>query len=317
MASIPDLVNLLCMEAQKSLSPFGGKHRTILISKDFSNTGDFVFNNLLQSFARKEPLTPILLITMSHDWTNYSSTAAKCGYNLRRLQNGGTIEVVNIMGKFLELIKEDNCESTDLCLFIMNSVEKFMSTHSPDSNGENTTNTKPLVVMIDDLSILLSLGFKLNEIYRLFSSIDKSLRDRSKEIQSNKLSHFIVQTTMTIIDKNKQQQLSTQQSDGDLNYLITNLENMCDLRIYLRPLDTGYSTRVDGTIKILDNRLPATVELPSPSTNESGTLEQKLRSNSTLLFQPKETHGEIGTNKAFFFKLGDRRSRLTSNALIF
>lgn len=307
MANVPDLMSLLCLDAKFSSSPFGGQHRTILISKDFSNSGDFVISNLLQHFSRKEPNTPILLVTMCHDWSNYSARAAKCGFNLRRTQNGGMIEVINLMSEYLSAIKKDSLISLEPCRIISDSVIKFIKTHASEPHSENSgaRMVKPLIIIIDDLSMLLTIGAKPNEIYRLFSSIDKSLRDRSKELQSNFLSHFVVQTMAT--SPNPKQNLAKSCANNDLDYLISNLENLCDLTLILKPLITGYSTRVDGTITIIDNRLAlpnkqAEIATPSLFAGSSFSLGNKV---------------DVGVKKAFFFKLSDRRIRLTSSALIF
>lgn len=293
MASTPDLINLLCLDAQKSLSPFGGKHRTILITKDYSNTGDFVFNSLLNNFVRREPTTSILLITLSHDWSNYSASAAKCGYNMRRTQNGGNVSVLNIMEKYLEVVKEEREEN--FCDFILENVNKFISDNTEEGQ------LKPIAIMLDDLSLLRTLGAKPNQIYSLFYMINGTLRDRSENLQDNKLSYFIVQT-MAAVSSQKRNQQSDVDFDSEFAHTTSNLENLCDLFIILRPLETGYSTRVDGTIKIIDNRLP---------------LSDKSSINTKASLFPSDNLGEVGTKKAYFFKLGDRRARLTSSALIF
>lgn len=312
MATIPDLVTILNLDAQKSVSPFGGKHRTILISKTYSNTGDFVFNNLLHHFVRKEMTTPILLVTLNHDWSNYSSIAAKCGFNLRRTQNSGTIEVLDMMCEWLNAVKEGDTNFNP-CDCIQNYVNSFINLHTPPENvseeneavAETQVSTKPLIVMIDDLSILLSIHPNPNEVFRMFSLINKSLRSRSQDITCGKLSHLIVQTMMT------------SPKDEDLNWRVySNIENLCDLIMILRPLETGHSTRVDGTIKIIDNRRPTEAEASTKSSPSTGmsSLMSTLRLPSTVI---PDGLGDIGTKRALFYKLGDRRVRLTSSALIY
>lgn len=303
MANVPDLLNLLCLDSRQSRSPFGGRHRTILISKDFTNSGDFVFGNLLQHFGRREPNTQILLVTLSHDWTNYSASSAKCGFNLRRSQNMGNIDVLNVMEKFLTNIEDGEC-GFNYCNYIMEQVYNFIQKHTLYKPGETVTKTiKPVTVMIDDLSILLTIGLQLNEIYRLVLSLDKMLRNRSEDLEPDHNGHLVIQTLFT----NLRAKHSKRPNDNNLNHLISNIENICDLCITLKPLDTGHSTRVDGTIKIVDNRLPTR---PSPSSKPRPPLQV-----STSMFP--EMSSDIGSTKAYFFKLGDRRVRLTSSALIF
>lgn len=292
-------MTLLSLDPKMSVSPFGGQHRTILISKDYTNSSDFAYNNLLHYFVRKEPHTPMLLVTLSHEWSNYSASAAKCGYNLRRTQNNGNIQVLNVMSAFMDALKSGD-QTFKPCDFIIGAVANFI--------GQNTGNQtdpdliKPLIIMIDDISLLLSINSKPNEVYQLFSSIDRSLRDRSRRLIKSQSSHFIVQT-MVKNNQTSHEVCRDEEEDCNINYIVANLENLCDISLTLKPLNTGYSTRVDGTIKIVDKRLPVPNQPRGPT----------LGSITTLL---AESAGEIGMKRAFFFKLGDRRVRLTSSALI-
>lgn len=306
MAQVPDLVSLLGLDPRQSRSSFGGQHRSILISKDFNNTGDFVFNNLIQYFSRKEPKTPLLLVTLSQDWTNYSSIAAKCGSNLRRSENMGSIEVLNIMNKFFDSYKKDH-QNFDICSYLNDSVHEFINKHTPN---EPSTGTKPIIIMIDDLSILTAIGCKSEDVYRLSSSLDKNLRKRSAALNTNQSSFFVMQSTVTCMRDNEtswNQQKHSQ--NNNLDYVIANIGNQCDIVIALKPLDTGYSTRVDGTIKIIDNRLPATKPSPAVPTNP----DTMLSLSSMLNLDAK---AQIGLTRSYFYKLSDRRARLTSSALI-
>lgn len=295
MAHIPDLISLLSLDAKYSFSPFGGQHRTILISKDFTNNGDFVINQLLQNFAKSNN---ILFVTLSQEWSNYASIAAKCGSNLRSKNSKGNIDVLNIMEKHLEAIRTGQRFNT--CQLIEQSVMNFIQEQSAKQEGASTevNKIKPIAIIIDDISILLSIGCKHNEVFRLFSSINKAIRNRSKEMKTDCLSHLIIQTLTT----NSRFTQSHNSNCDNLNHLVINIENLCDLSLTLKSLETGYSTRVDGTIKIVDNRLKS-LNVPS---------------SSLLELVPKFTPvSDIGSKKAFFFKVGERRVRLTSSALIF
>lgn len=356
MNHVPDLTSQLNLDAKFSRSPFGGNHRTILITKTFSSTGDFAFNNLLHHFSRKEPKTPILLVTLSQNWANYSASAAKCGHNLRKSTNGGNIEVLNIMDLLYESIKKVDNEPTDASRTrlqmrddrtldgcdlthetIISKIRSFISKHSEPLDqvyGEtcpapsNNTTMKHVIIMIDDLTILRAVGFSECDVYKIFSTLDKELRDRSQKLPETSLSHFIVQATtikagghdMRGVDK-----LLT-------NYSLSNMENLSDLCISLKPLDTGYSPRVDGTVKIIDNRLQAhqrlSTETPPSSSGSSLSKQgdcldatqpapkfQFTPMTSSSLFRGNQA-GDIGAKRAFFYKLGDRRARLTSSALI-
>lgn len=297
----PDLMSLLCLDPKFSQSPFGGNHRTILIQRDFTNSGDFVFNNLLQHFGRREPNTQILLITLGHDWLNYSACAAKCGFNLRRKQNMGNIEVFEVMERFLDDASEGLIGN--YCDYILDQVNKFLDSSSDHLQSEGSDkNQKPIAVMIDDISLLSIIGVQHKDIVKLVSNIDHRLRQRSKSLLPGRLNYLIIQTMFT----NMKAKQTHSPEDNNLNFINTTLENACDLNITLKPLETGHSTRVDGTVKIIDNRLPITAK-------SSGNMST-IRSPISVF---PDSSAEIGSKKAFFYKLSDRRVRLTSSALIF
>uniref|UniRef100_A0A6G1S6L8 Elongator complex protein 6 n=1 Tax=Aceria tosichella TaxID=561515 RepID=A0A6G1S6L8_9ACAR len=304
MSAAPDLMGLLSLDPGLSCSPFGGNHRFILIEKDFSNSGDFVFNSLLQHFGRREPNTQILLVTLSHNWLNYSVGAAKCGFNLRRKQNmAGNIDVLSMMDKYLDDISK-GANETNYCDYILEQVTKFLDNpnNEPTSGQSIARAAKSSVVMIDDLSILLTIGCSLRDVIRLMLTIDQTLRSKSENLPPGRLNHLIVQTMFTNI-RAKQDHCP---EDNQLNFLLTNLENICDLHLILKPLETGHSTRVDGTIKFIDNRLP------SKQNSSSGDSRPNILSNIL-----SGSSADIGTKKAYFYKLSDRRVRLTSSAFIY
>lgn len=140
-----------------------------------------------------------------------------------------------------------------------------------------------MTVMLDDISVLESLGYAVNTIYQLISEISESLRDNSRRLAANQLHHLIFQTSSPVND------------------LLSSLQNTSDLYISLRPLDTGHSTRVDGTMTISDHRLPCV------------NSDRQMPTVASLALNSSK---DIGCRKTYFFKLGDRRVRLTTSALI-
>lgn len=299
MSQIPELLSLLCLDPRQSYSPFGGQHRSILISKDYTNTGDFVLNSLIQYFSRKDRKTPNLLVTLSHDWMNYLACAAKCGFNIRRSTNGGNIHVLNVMNKIYQAYS-DGDEDFDICDYILTEIFSFVDKLKP--LGLSDQGTPPVVIIIDDITILLGLGCSINRVYWLINQIDTRMRQRSRLMDEEIFSHLILQ--MVHFDDSSPDKLE------ETEYLMSNLANTSDLSIDLRPLDTGFSTRVDGTIKIIDNRIPLGAQLPALNRDDGSSFEIKL-------FPSSGNIGEVGTKKAYFFKLSDRRVRLTSSAHLF
>lgn len=300
--SVPDLINVLNLDVKLSKSPYYGQHRTFLIAKDYTNVGDFAFNNLLQHYSRKEPNTPILLVTLNQSWSNYSACAAKCGYNVRRSHNSGNIDILDVMAEYLNEGTE-RFEPAGMCNFIFGAICDFTQKYAPETDEAGNRVAKPVIIMIDDFSVMRSLEACPRTLYRMFVKIDKLLRDRSRDIKGvGQASHLIVQTMTTYLKPNE----SYEDMKDDLSYLTANLASLCDIAITIMPLESGYSTRIDGIIRIVDNRLPTTE--PKPTSKSSMKLP-------TSLFA--DLQGEIGLKRAYFFKLGDRRAKLTSSALLY
>lgn len=301
----PDLMNLLCLEPGPSKSAYGGQHRRLLIQRDFSNSGDFVFNNLIQHFGKRQPNTPTLLVNLSHDWLHYSACAAKCGFNLRRRQNMGNIEVLNVMEMFLD----DMCAGVqaDHCDTILKEAKKFIEAVEGDNDkgkqqvagvgcqDAQSRPVQPVAIMFDDLSILATLGASQAAIHQLVNGIDFILRERSKNHSNGCNSHLVIQTMCT----NVRPKQALAPGGLDLNFLLANLSDQSDMVITLKPLESGHSTKVDGTIEIVDNRLPATQgNYGAPRLNLLSSLS-----------------ADIGLKRLYYYKLADRRARLTPNAL--
>jgi len=210
------------------------------------------------------------MINLSHNWSNYSIASSKCGFNLKKKDNGGNISIIDLQTEYLSAALKG--AEIDLCKLVYDRFCAFM---------KETKRGKPVIVMIDDLSIFSSIGYDNTVIHQLIRQISNRLREDSSELTNEQLNHMIIQ------------------SSDDLRGLIQSLRNSSDIYMVIRPLETGHSTVVDGTLRITDIRLP----------NDSGNKQI----HSTLSFaQPTN----IGCRRSFFYKLGDRRVRLTTSAPI-
>lgn len=302
--NIQDLISQLSLEPKRSRSAFGGQHRTICITKDFTNTGDFAFNNLLQHFSKKQPNTPLLLITLQHDYINYSAAAARCGISLRRTQPTGNIEVLDVMNDFLEDLvqheRKGNPFGDHICNKIVESCLEFVSKHHDANDSEMS---KPVIIMIDDLSVLGGLDCSPNAIFELFSRVDASMRSRSHKYPEDITSFFIAQT----MDPTLKCKTTPTSELHEYAAVCRAMSNRGDIHITIKELDTGYSTRVDGTVRVVDRRIVPDVD---------GTKDaEKKPSVSGHVFM-RENGLDIGSDRAYFFKVSDRRVKLTTDALL-
>lgn len=223
----------------------------------------------------------------------------------------GNIDVINLMSLYYESLKSGNEDEFNSAKYLKDHLQTYLS-QAPAGCTDNANQgygsklqadqQQPLIIMIDDLSSLLTTGSTCADVVSLISSLDCLMRKQSKTLQHDRCNLLVVQTTVACVKP----KISFSSRESQLRQLVMHLKNSCDLFIALRPLETGHSTRVDGTVRIFDNRLP---------TRES-KLAASAPSTSGLSLLG-ETPVSIGTNKAFFFKLSDRRVRLTTSALIF
>lgn len=247
MSNLPDFATLLRIEQNQSsgTSPFTDTQTTtILIAKDSSNSADFAFNSLLQNFSKQRNSVPTLLITTLNPYSHYSACAAKSGVNLRTTDKGGNIQVLNILDP---LIYSNNSKTREVITeLILSSVSKLLQECKSKSklNDGNSYSYTPVAIMIDDFSVLLSLGFDRSRVFTLISQISNFMNTHVSNLSCNSSNYLVLQTLF-----------QNSYEISSINNLVYNLVDQCDLYISIQPLKTGYSERVDGIVELTDNRL--------------------------------------------------------------
>lgn len=141
-----------------------------------------------------------------------------------------------------------------------------------------TEQTRSLNVMIDDITSFYNIGLSRVDITHLFHTIHTHL-----DKHQSGCNYFIVQGL-------------------NIDSFILSLANFSDIFLLIQPLNTGFSKLVDGTISIFDNRVPKKKDA-SP-TNTIDNLTSRLTGRNKF---------DIGCHRELFFKLSERKVKLTLN----
>lgn len=168
----------------------------------------FVFDYLLQTYVRKG--VPVLVVTLSDQWSHYRSVAAKCGTNLSQLVEQQVIKVIDVFA---------NIDNFDAQLF---ADELCRRVSSLVANS---------VVLIDDFSILLSLGVKSTFLYRLVHKLQVLSRQNRLIVAIG--AHY-----------------PTEEDDEEANRLVTSIGHKCDILCQIDRTSSGYSPLVSGCLRI-------------------------------------------------------------------
>ena len=168
----------------------------------------FVFDYLLQHYARKA--VNVLAVLLADQWSHYRSLAAKCATNLTQLVDKEVIRVIDVFADISDF-EFDNF-SDQLC--------RTVSSLSANS-----------VVLIDDISLLLSLNVPPNRIYRLIHKLQVLSRQNQLILAIG--GHY-----------------PTEDDDEEANRLVTSIAHKCDILCQIDSTSSGYSPLVSGCLRI-------------------------------------------------------------------
>lgn len=176
-------------------------------------TQPFAFDLLLHYFAKEN--RNIIVVLLDQNWNHYSAVATKCGLNLKKCQSEGRINAVDIF----ECTSNGSEDSFDWDLFVQDIFCKV---------NQLPTNS---VVLIDDLSVLLSLDVTCSSIYTL-------VRRLRRELAKKKSTLFVA---------------SNYQHENDQLYsLITSLIYECDTWLDCDTPKSGYSLQINGIARFVN-----------------------------------------------------------------
>lgn len=222
------------------------KIKLLSITGDDLNNCSFLLHSLISSKVRscrnqRDESPFLVLILLNHSYTHYSSVAAKSfGLNLKALKDSGKLIVLDIISNLKEYLNEERFDfhklSFDIqeCLSRMKRMERKQCEDSTSVNVELESgwNGNTLVI-IDDVSTLLSLQVSISSIYKLVS-----------RIRSLSLKHEM----MIVI----QAHFDPECEDEEMNTLANCIASVSDVWIESSKLETGFSQSIDGYISLHD-----------------------------------------------------------------
>lgn len=196
-------------------------------------TQPFAFDLLLQHFAKES--RNILVVLLSENWSHYSAVATKCGINLKKFQSEGKICSVDIFE--YDHPKTNGLEyHFDWTIFMRDILAQVAKL--PNNSA----------LLIDDLSVLLSLNVDPSFIYTFVRQLKKELF--KKQCTLFIASHYAIE-------------------DEQLNNVITSLIYECDTWLDCDKPKSGYSLQINGIAKCHNKKDDTLIEMNYKLSNRN------------------------------------------------
>lgn len=214
--------------------------KCILISSDDLNNSNFIINQYVQALS-KVSISSLRLnetqasgqtnqmfgIFLNQSYTNYSFIQMKCGNNLKNLKERNGFRCVDVLGDLEQFLKQPVDGRTGPIQF---DFDRFKSVLVRELNDYFTEGATTKLLIIDDITSLLSLNVPLNDL----ASFVRFLRHFCSV-------HNITLLVQTFVDSTRLEPLV--KLDAYLNAI-------ADLVLTVSKLETGYSNKVDGNLEI-------------------------------------------------------------------
>ena len=203
------------------------RHRQLLITSNDMNNSTFVLTNLLQGLARNSMFRSdgrAWFVLLGQSYLNFSCVQMKCGLNLKPFRDSGSLQFWEVLTTFGELCDRGRLSFDRFVRIFYDEFEvKFANRNS------STTS----ILVIDDLSALLSLGVSLVDM----NTFIQKLRIRCA-------AHNVKLLIQSYQDDD--------QEDEQLARLLSLLKASSSLWMHVSKMETGYSKSLDGSLTITD-----------------------------------------------------------------
>ncbi|XP_063959887.1 elongator complex protein 6-like [Lytechinus pictus] len=231
-----------------------------LVTEAGDSDGSFILHHFLTKYLKSGG--KVVFLGLSQSFSHYNAVAQKLGVNLMAARTSGHLDFISGLLYSLPLMREDglshktSSEDTILqdCLIaksllpLYNQVQKYLWKET----GEQVYSGTHLI--IDDLSILHSLGVDTGQIADFMQYCQASILGHDKEHPGSIVS-------LLHCDGD---------DDDDVISLNTQLQHTCTCHLLVEGLPTGFSKDVHGQLIIRRN---------------SSSLENGRRSKKTLQFK--------------------------------
>lgn len=220
----------------------------LLISSDDLNNSNSFINQFIQVISKAQ-MQPMALdsvdsstksavkgnqtfgIFLNQSYTNYSLVQIKYGINLKNLKERNLFRCLDLMTDLDQYFDEQNNYQFNFTKFkvsLINELKDFFKLDGQE-NFEHTQTYK--VILLDDITTFLSLNVDLTDLAAFVIY----------------LKHFCLLNGISLIVQNF---LDSNKLPFSLERFDTFLNNLSDIVIQTRQLETGYSNKVDGSLEI-------------------------------------------------------------------
>jgi uncharacterized protein YaaQ len=237
--------------------------KLIAVEEYHGSNGNFVLNCLIAERIHKDGA--VCLVALHNSFGHYHNVGTKLGYNLHQLQEKGyveNIEVMKLLSGSLNSALEDGTENflfgkeenavRNLFYLIEEKIKKLVQQR------------RPVSLVIDDLSELLSLGITVKEVLS-FLQYCRSLLESQPDLSLVVLTHVA-------------------EGDEEQHLLSAGLCHVADITVTVSGLKTGQSTDVSGAMKVIHRRWDQPVI--ADEWNKQNLYHFKLLDRQVKVFAP-------------------------------
>lgn len=209
--------------------------KTIMISDEVKCDADFLVNHFLHAFVKAE--TPTVFLHLAQTFSHYNLVGSKCGVNLQAATEKKILTAIDGMKLLSEAPAPSSVDDPPLTSILFDAVIGAVDAAVSQVDLPTSALTRihpPLLVVIDDLSLLSALGVS----HRHLIAFILSLRRRLDSLPTTLL--FRLHGDIEDGDD----------LDDDEIHLVKFFAHQVEAHFRVRGLTTGYCRDVHGAIDL-------------------------------------------------------------------
>jgi len=207
----------------------------IFASKDAISDINFVYSEILLHYFKSN--YTVILLNFEQSYAHYNHTFLKAGINVRQLREKEQFIIIDGLSEIEKITNLRPCKTEQNTMFrtLFSNFKgaectKQLFFYIKEIVQKLNDESKPFVLLVDDISSLLNLGLDLNSI-SLFVQYCRSLCSNNKSSRNVLLIGSFHES-----------------KDPENNRMVNYLLHLADIKIQVEGLKTGYSKDVHGKI---------------------------------------------------------------------
>ncbi|XP_077990638.1 elongator complex protein 6-like [Glandiceps talaboti] len=216
-------------------SPSKPPEGTFILLSDSQTEGTFLIHHFLSLFLKGGH--KVCFISLSQSFSHYNAVGQKLGVNLHTAKETGQLVYVDGLKYSLELVNDSESESTNPLECIRDktkNLKPLFDIISKSVCSEQGEVISPSLVLIDDVSILLSLGVSVKDVTDFLHYCVVLLCGNTKSVGC----------LVTLVHSDK----DVEDEENDL--LLKQLSYHSNLHLHVEGLSSGYCKDVHGQLTI-------------------------------------------------------------------